>query len=94
MGEVGHSLDSLAQTGLVCQNAVEVFSVQVSQPLDAHLLVISQSAVKKRGHRKTSLNKGKRERERGNYSGVSTEEPSQELQISGSGIRVVPVIRG
>lgn len=53
--EVGHSLDRLPQAGLVCQNAVEMFPVQVSQPLDTHLLVISQRAVKEGGRRKTSL---------------------------------------
>lgn len=53
--KVGYSLDGLAQAGLVCQNAVEAFLVQVSQPLDTHQLVISQRTVKERGKRKTSL---------------------------------------
>lgn len=44
VGHVCHSLDSFAQARFVCQNAIEVFLVQVHQPVHADLLIVSQRA--------------------------------------------------
>lgn len=41
MSEESNDLHGLAQPGLVCQDAIEVLAVQLGQPVQADLLVVS-----------------------------------------------------
>lgn len=45
LSHVGHRLDGLPQACLVSQDAVEVFLVEVHQPVHANLLVLTQGTV-------------------------------------------------
>lgn len=49
-GQVGHvsdSLHSFAEARFVCQNSIEVFLVQVDEPVHTNLLIVSQRATQK-----------------------------------------------
>ncbi len=48
MSKERDSLDGLAQTHLVCKNAIDAVRVQASQPLEADLLVRSQLATEQK----------------------------------------------
>ena len=45
LSHVGHRLDGLAQARLVSQDAIEVFLVEVHQPIHTDLLVLTQGTV-------------------------------------------------
>lgn len=45
LSHVGHRLDRLAQARLVSQDAVEVFLVEVHQPVHTDLLVLTQGTM-------------------------------------------------
>lgn len=55
VSEVSHSLYGFAEAGFICQDAVEVFAVEVCQPLHSYLLVLSQRAVQQSRGRGTTL---------------------------------------